>query len=77
MVVFEVKFHFTFDIFSHLTQISLHFVAAKTGPNTGFYGDKILHKNLDLTQDFPNKILFHFLKERSKQENKLQHFFHS
>ena len=28
---------------------------------TGFYGDKILCKNLDLTQDFPNKILFHFL----------------
>ena len=71
MVVFEVKFHFTFD--SNFTP----FRGAKTGPNTGFYGDKILHKNLDLTQDFPNKILFHFLKERSKQENKLEHFFHS
>ena len=27
----------------------------------GSYGNKILHKNLDLTQDFPNKISFHFL----------------
>ena len=27
--------------------------------NTGFYGDKFLYKNFDLTQDFPNKILFH------------------
>ena len=27
----------------------------------GSYGNKILYKNLDLTQDFPNKILFHFL----------------
>ena len=27
----------------------------------GFYGNKILYKNLDLTQDFPNKISFHFL----------------
>ena len=25
------------------------------------YGNKILYKNLDLTQDFPNKISFHFL----------------
>ena len=24
-------------------------------------GNKILYKNLDLTQDFPNKISFHFL----------------
>ena len=28
---------------------------------TGFYGDKILYKNIDFTQDYPNKILFHFL----------------
>ena len=28
----------------------------------GSYGNKILYKNLDLTQeDFPNNILFHFL----------------
>ena len=27
----------------------------------GSYGNKILYKNLDLTQDFPNKISFHFL----------------
>ena len=26
----------------------------------GSYGNKILYKNLDLTQDFPNKISFHF-----------------
>ena len=32
---------------------------------TGFYGDKTLYKNLDLTQDFPNKILFHFLWEQN------------
>ena len=25
-------------------------------------GNKILYKNLDLTQDFPNKISFHFLR---------------
>ena len=27
----------------------------------GSYGNKILYKNLDLTQDFRNKISFHFL----------------
>ena len=27
----------------------------------GSYGNKILYKNPDLTQDFPNKISFHFL----------------
>ena len=27
----------------------------------GSYGNKILYKNLDLTQDFPNKTSFHFL----------------
>ena len=27
----------------------------------GSYGNKILYKNLDLTQDFPNKISFHLL----------------
>ena len=27
----------------------------------GSYGNKILYKNLDLKQDFPNKISFHFL----------------
>ena len=26
-----------------------------------YYGNKILYKDLDLTQDFPNKISFHFL----------------
>ena len=36
-----------------------------TGFYTGFYGDEILYKNLDLTQDFPNKILFHFLWEQN------------
>ena len=30
-------------------------------PYTPYYGDKILYRNLDLTQDFPNKILFHSL----------------
>ena len=35
----------------------------------GFYGDKILYKNLDLTQDFPNKILFHFLWEQNLVQN--------
>ena len=34
-------------------------------PNTAFYGGKILYKNLDLTQDSPNKILFHFLWEQN------------
>ena len=37
--------------------------------NTGFNGDKILYKNLDLTQDFPNKILFHFLWEQNLVQN--------
>ena len=32
---------------------------------TGFYGNKILYKNLDRTQHFPNKILFHFLWEQN------------
>ena len=31
------------------------------GRQGGSYGNKILYKNLDLTQDFPNKISFHFL----------------
>ena len=31
------------------------------GGKGGSYGNKILYKNLDLAQDFPNKILFHFL----------------
>ena len=37
--------------------------------NTGFYGDKILYKSLDLTQDFPNKFLFHFLWEQNLVQN--------
>ena len=41
----------------------------KTGPNTRYYGDKILSKNLDLTQDFPNKILFHSLWEQNLVQN--------
>ena len=32
-----------------------------SGDKGGSYGNKILYKNLDLTQDFPNKISFHFL----------------
>ena len=32
-----------------------------SGSKGGSYGNKILYKNLDLTQDFPNKISFHFL----------------
>ena len=49
---FDVEFNFTFDL------ITLHFVAAKTGPNTRFYGDKILHKNLkNILQDFRANIL--------------------
>ena len=37
--------------------------------NTRYYGDKILSKNLDLTQDFPNKILFHSLWEQNLVQN--------
>ena len=38
--------------------------------NTGFYGDKILYKNVDLTPDFINKILFRFLwKQNLVQES--------
>ena len=29
--------------------------------STNSYGNKIVYKNLDFTQDFPNKISFHFL----------------
>ena len=36
----------------------LFFSCPKKG---GSYGNKILHKKLDFTQDFPNKISFHFL----------------
>ena len=36
---------------------------------TRYYGDKILSKNLDLTQDFPNKILFHSLWEQNLVQN--------
>ena len=32
MVVFDVKFHFTFDIFFTFDFVSLHFVTAKNGP---------------------------------------------
>ena len=40
-------------------------IANRVGKNSdavkgGSYGNKILYKNLDLTQDFPNKISFHF-----------------
>ena len=37
--------------------------------NTRYYGDKILYKNLDFTQDFPNKILFHSLWEQNLVQN--------
>ena len=37
--------------------------------HTRYYGDKILDKNLDLTQDFPNKILFHSLWEQNIVQN--------
>ena len=36
---------------------------------TRYYGDKILYKNLDLTQDFPNKILFHSLWGKNLVQN--------
>ena len=36
MVVFDVKFRFTFDIFSHLTLFHFIFVAAKNGPKIIF-----------------------------------------
>ena len=38
------------------------------------YGDKILYKNLDLTQDFPNKILFHSLWGKNLVQNLLKIF---
>ena len=31
------------------------YLDVKIGPKGGFYGNKILYKNLDLTQEFPNK----------------------
>ena len=40
--------------------------------NTGFYGEKILYKNLDLAQDSPNKILFHFLERFLWKQNLVQ-----
>ena len=39
-------------------RLSLHCSHRHKG---GSYGNKILYKNLDLTQDFSNKISFHFL----------------
>ena len=38
-------------------------------PEGGSYGNKILYKNLDLTQDFPNKISFHFLWVKTLTKN--------
>ena len=35
----------------------------------GSYGNKILYKNIDLTQDFPNKISFHFLSVKMLPKN--------
>ena len=35
----------------------------------GSYGNKILYKNLDLTQDFPNKMSFHFLWVKKLPKN--------
>ena len=37
--------------------------------NTRYYGDKTLYRNLDLTQDFPNKILFHSLRGKNVVQN--------
>ena len=37
------------------------FFLNKSAVKGGSYGNKILYKNLDLIQDFPNKISFHFL----------------
>ena len=44
-------------IFEEIYMIDHYFHKLKGGS----YGNKILYKNLDLTQDFPNKISFHFL----------------
>ena len=46
-----------------------NFLGKKTVSYTHYYGDKILSKNLDLTQDFPNKILFHSLWEQNLVQN--------
>ena len=46
-----------------------HVFFLKKNLNTRYYGDKILSKNLDLTQDFPNKILFHSLWEQNLVQN--------
>ena len=40
----------------------------------GSYGNKILYKNLDLTQDFPNKISFDFLWVKLLPKNLLKIF---
>ena len=52
-------------IFSGHLKILEDFCTRCCSHNTGFYGNKILNKNLDLTQDFPNKILFRFLCEQN------------
>ena len=55
------------DVLVHLlletTCPVLNYLIPKDSSNAygGSYGNKILYKNLDLTQDFPNKISFHFL----------------
>ena len=41
--------------------IAVRFLSFFCPSKGGSYGNKILYKNLDLTQDFPNKISFHFL----------------
>ena len=45
----------------YATYKSRNIFLKKTLGKSGSYGNKILYKNLDLTQDFPNKISFHFL----------------
>ena len=55
--------NFTF-LYFHVVSVS-----HKGWPKGGFYGNKILYKNLDLTQDFPNKILFRSLCGKILPEN--------
>ena len=53
----EISRIFYIKYLTFLTSKDDFLVAAKGG----CYGNKILYKNLDLAQDFPNNISFHFI----------------
>ena len=60
-VIFRLKSMKVYAIYTCPTGMFSGTFYAQHSVKGGSYGNKILYKNLDLTQDFPNKISFHFL----------------